>query len=107
MNAGEWIGIVGIAVTVVGAGLAAVRTWVRGVEVELAKKLSTEAHDRICTERNETVQRSVDDLREDMERRHTENRKSFDKIETGVTGTHQRLDSLYRDLLNQKQGGGR
>jgi hypothetical protein len=105
MNAGEWIGITGIAVTVLGGGLATVRTWVRGVETELAKKLSSEAHDRICTERNQRVEKSLDDLRDEMERRHEENRATFGKIETATTGTHKLIVDIYRDLL--ARGGGR
>lgn len=98
MSVSDWLVLGGIAVAIAGGGLG----WLLRIERNM---LTREDHEKICQERNATVQRSVDDLRDDMERRHTENRKSFDKIETGVTGTHQRLDSLYRDLLNQKQGG--
>lgn len=68
----------------------------------MGKALTREEHEQICKDRNQQVESKLDLLRRDMERRHEENRESYDKIETGITGTHQRLDALYRDLLTQR-----
>lgn len=35
----------------------------------------------------------------DMNQRHQENLERLDRIETGVTDTHRRIDDLYRDLM--------
>ena len=40
-------------------------------------------------------------LRADMGRRHNENVTKLDNINSGITGTHQRIDALYRDLLDK------
>lgn len=40
-------------------------------------------------------------LRADMDRRHNENVTKLDNIDSGITGTHQRIDALYRDLLDK------
>lgn len=40
-------------------------------------------------------------LRGDMDRRHAENVAKLDSIDSGITGTHQRIDALYRDLLGK------
>jgi len=40
----------------------------------------------------------------DRERMHAENQRKLDSIEEGVTGTHKRMDDLYRDLI---RGDGR
>ena len=74
------------------------------VERRMGKALTREEHEQICRDRNQQVESKLDLLRRDMERRHEENREAYDKIETGITGTHQRLDALYRDLLNQRGG---
>jgi hypothetical protein len=50
----------------------------------------------------ERVKGDNQSLRDDMERRHKENIDRLDRIETGVTDTHRRIDDLYRDLLDQK-----
>lgn len=63
----------------------------------MGKALTREEHERICTERNERVEKQIDDLRTDM-------RETFGKIDTGITGTHRRLDDLYRDLINRAGG---
>lgn len=76
----------------------------------MGKALTRDEHERICSERNERVEKQIDGLREDMQRRHEENRANYSKIEetieAGITGTHQRLDALYRDLMNQRSGRG-
>jgi len=74
------------------------------MERRMGKALTREEHEHICRERNVRVEKSIDELRDDIERRHEENRETFDKIESGITGTHRRLDDLYRDLINQKGG---
>lgn len=40
-------------------------------------------------------------LRADMDRRHSENVAKLDNIDEGITGTHQRIDALYRDLIGK------
>ena len=40
-------------------------------------------------------------LRTDMREEHEENSSRLSRIETGVTGTHKRLDDLYRDLITR------
>lgn len=37
-------------------------------------------------------------LRGDMDRRHAENIERLDRIDDATTGTHKRIDELYRDL---------
>lgn len=37
-------------------------------------------------------------LRLDMDQRHRENVERLDRIEAATTGTHSRIDDLYRDL---------
>lgn len=36
----------------------------------------------------------LEQLREDLDRRHAENRATLDRIETAVTGTHKRIDAI-------------
>lgn len=40
----------------------------------------------------------IQQLRDDMERRHDENRETLARIDASTTGTHKRIDQLYRDL---------
>jgi hypothetical protein len=40
-----------------------------------------------------------DQFRADLREEHEENSGRLDRIETGITGTHKRLDDLYRDLI--------
>lgn len=44
-------------------------------------------------------------LREDMDQRHQENLGRLDRIDTATTGTHQRIDQLYRDLIERRKSG--
>lgn len=47
----------------------------------------------------ESVRRpELEQLRKDMDSRHGENIDRLDRIETTTTGTHKRIDDLYRDL---------
>lgn len=39
--------------------------------------------------------------RAEVERMHGENSNKLDVIEEGVTRTHERIDQLYRDLMNK------
>lgn len=41
-------------------------------------------------------------LRDDMERRHDENRETLAQIAEATTGTHARIDELYRDLIRDR-----
>jgi predicted AlkP superfamily phosphohydrolase/phosphomutase len=55
---------------------------------------------RLAAVEAEMVRRSeFEQLRDDISAK-------LDKIETGVTGTHRRMDDLYRDLI-PRNGGGR
>lgn len=52
------------------------------------------------------VKRSeLEQLRADMRREHQENLGRLDRIEsaidTGITGTHRRIDDLYKELINK------
>lgn len=50
----------------------------------------------------ESVKRDeFNQLRRDMDARHTENVDKLDRIDLGITGTHQRIDALYRDLMDK------
>lgn len=95
MSVEEWIGIAGLLLAVIGA--------IVRMEQRMGKVLTREEHERICQERNSRVEKQLGEIREDMERRHEENRETFGKIETGITGTHRRLDDLYRDLIGQSR----
>jgi hypothetical protein len=86
VNAAEWIAIGGI---VVGFLVGAAK-WVQRVERHMAKGLTREEHDRICTERSERMEQKLDTIGED--------------IREGITGTHKRIDDLYRDLMSRKVG---
>ena len=97
MNAGEWVAIAGLAVTVVG--------WFIRLERRLGAHLTREEHERICSEQNARVEKSIDDMCEDMDERHAENRETLGEIRDATNGIHQRIDSMYRDILNR--GGGR
>lgn len=66
--------------TVFGGGFA----WLMRLQGQLNSKLSREEHERICTERSERVERKLE------------------AIETAVTGTHRRIDDIYRDLLSRE-----
>lgn len=37
-------------------------------------------------------------LREDMDGRHQENKETLGEIKEGITGTHRRMDDLYQKL---------
>lgn len=101
MNAGEWIGIGALAVTLLGGGIG----WLMRLERRQGTYLTRAEHEQICQDRNDRVEKSIDDLREDMETRHTENRGVLSDIQTTVTGTHRRMDEVLLALL--RDGGGR
>lgn len=47
----------------------------------------------------ESVRREeFNQLRGDMDRRHAENVEKLDSIDSGITGTHRRIDALYERL---------
>lgn len=73
----------GVAVITLGA---AVIGWFVRTERRFGKCLTREEHEKICQERNERVERKLE------------------SIETGVTGTHKRIDDLYRDLMRERGG---
>lgn len=41
------------------------------------------------------------DMSADRQRMHDENQKKLNSIELAVTGTHKRMDDLYRDLIQR------
>jgi hypothetical protein len=47
---------------------------------------------------NSVRRREFEQLREDMDERHQENLQRLDKIDTAVTGTHQRVDTFLMKL---------
>lgn len=47
----------------------------------------------------------LEKLRDDMDRRHQEHLGRLDKIDSATTGTHQRIDQLYRDLIDRAGKG--
>lgn len=96
MSVDQWVALGGLLLMIIGI---AVR-----MERRMGKVLTREEHERICKERNARVEKSLDELRDDMERRHEENRETFGKIESATTGTHKLILDLYRDLLNQRDG---
>lgn len=93
MSIEQWAGIAGLAIALIGI--------VVRLERRMGKALTREEHEAICKDRNDRVEKQINALRSDMERRHEENRDTFEKIETGITGTHRRLDDLYRDLIGR------
>lgn len=76
----------GIVAALVGLGIWFVKREVRRIDKALEG----------AVRRDELKQ-----LREDMDRRHEENSGRLGRIETGVTGTHQRIDQLYCDLMDK------
>ena len=89
MSVEAWVGIGGLLLAVIGAIIR--------MEQRMGKTLTREEHERICQERNARVEKQLGDMREEM-------RENLDKIDTGITGTHRRLDDLYRDLINRAAG---
>lgn len=99
MSASEWIAIGAVAVTILGGGIG----WLMRLERRQGTYLTRAEHEQICQDRNDRVEKSIDDLREDMESRHTENREVLSDIQTTVTGTHRRMDEVLLALL--RDGG--
>lgn len=58
--------------------------WFVRLERRLGDRLTRTEHERICMERNDRVERKLE------------------SIESGITGTHQRIDNLYRDLMRER-----
>lgn len=66
-------------------------------------KHTTETKERLDKLEEAAVRRSeFEQLREDMNVRHEENRQKLDDIMETATGTHRRIDDLYRDLMREK-----
>jgi hypothetical protein len=55
-------------------------------------------------EREAVRKMDLKELRDDLRREHAENSEKLESIETAVTGTHRRIDDLYRDLMKEKRG---
>lgn len=100
MNVGDWIAIGGLTVTILG-GLV---TWVRRVEARLGQTLTRQEHEAICEKRNAEIRIDIEQLRDDSAQRHAENSERLEGIATTVTGTHRRIDDLYRDLMRERGG---
>lgn len=74
--------------------------------VGLVKYLFTqhkaETKERIDKIERESVRRSeFDQWRADSQQKHQENLAKLDDIATATTGTHKRIDDLYRDLIGR------
>jgi len=66
-------------------------------------KHTSETKERLDKLEADAVRRDeFDQLREDMNARHAENTKKLDDIMETATGTHRRIDDLYRDLMREK-----
>lgn len=73
--------------------------------VGLIRYLWRKQEKRLDSLESDMVRRSeFEQLRTDMREEREENSSRLDRIETGVTGTHKRLDDLYRDLMNRAGG---
>lgn len=89
--------------------LSDVRFWFTAMGlalVGLVKYLWNKQEKRLAKLEADSVRRQeFDSLRSDMRDEHAENTERLDRIEeeirTGITGTHRRLDDLYRDLMNR------
>lgn len=91
--------------------LSDVRFWFTAMGlalVGLVKYLWNKQERRLAQLEADTVRRKeFDSLRSDMREEHAENSDRLDRIETeiraGITGTHRRLDDLYRDLIGRNE----
>lgn len=90
MNVESWVAIGTLAAGIVG--------WFVRLERRLGMALTRAEHEAICERRNRELKDAVEGLREDVERRHDENREMLARIDASTTGTHKRIDQLYRDL---------
>lgn len=98
MNVAEWVGV--------GAGIVTMGGVVAGImdRIMRGKYLTREEHERICKDRNDRIEKTIDSMREDMNQRHKENRDTLNQINVTVTGVHERMDTLYRDLITRAGG---
>jgi hypothetical protein len=87
--------------------LSDVRFWFTAMGlglVSLVKYLWAKQEKRLADLEANTVRREeLEDLRADLRGEHEENSRRLDRIESGVTGTHKRLDELYRDLIGRSE----
>lgn len=83
MNVEHWVALAGLAVMVVG--------WFIRLERRFGKMLTREEHDQNCDVRNERLEKKLDNI--------------DSSITAGITGTHRRIDDLYRDLVRDRSGG--
>lgn len=70
------------------------------------KKQTKDTETRLALiEANAAKKHEFEQLREDMQAEHAENvrrlEKIAEKIDTGITGTHQRIDSLFDRLADR------
>ena len=70
-------------------------TALMGLVMYIWRKNDQETRDRITNLEKNAVTKT------DMDKRHAENIGRLDRIETAVTGTHRRIDDLYRDLMGK------
>jgi hypothetical protein len=83
--------------------LIALGTGILGLVRYLFVKHTSETKERLDKLESDAVRRSeFDQLREDMNQRHEQNTKKLDDIMETATGTHRRIDDLYRDLMRDK-----
>lgn len=95
MTVSDWIAIGGVAVTIVTGFVAALIRQERRHGTYMTRA----EHEKICADRNTRVEKSIDGLRDDMERRHQENRQTQGRI-------FSRLDSIADRVGANKGSGG-
>lgn len=80
-----------IAIAALG-GLVSLGAWIFKGHVRRLEQLEAAA----------ARKQEIEQLREDMDRRHDQNITTLGEIKDAVTGTHQRIDDLYTQLLDRQ-----
>lgn len=76
---------------------------VLGVLMAVFGWIARDHHQRVKNLEREAVRKEdLEQLRSDFADRHRENSSKFTGIEQGVIGIHDRIDDLYRDLINRR-----
>jgi len=78
--------------------LGAIYAWVRRIERKLGSMLTRDEHERICMERNKRVERSIDDVRGDIERRSGEHSEKLDALKDMMERQSEQTQ-LHRTLV--------
>lgn len=78
-----------------------------GLTAVLARGYVTRLERLEALERDSAKKSDLTDLREDLQRDHSQNTKNLEDIRNaiteGLTRTHERIDDIYRDLLKEKE----